>query len=285
MTDKPDIPRVPKNYIYTEYGFMPNPDISDGVRELYSNYFMVKETIFSNMNFYAFENGNISIYTKESRDYEDPNNFEELQTETQIILRLPDFDDFDRFTRKLEKFSIEKNHRLNLDYSKVDKKSKLYEIDRNLSAGVRLINTISRTSPMNFNFDDYNELEFSISRQSNEHILDNMDICFTEMGKYSGFLSDFGVVWNEVANQFYSMDYEDFFFHYVFEEVPRDFWESPNCTLSRMNKEDLEDVIDSLLGLHKEHKTSFPERAKEIEEQLDYVNRLRFLRIKQSKRE
>ena len=265
--------RTPKNYRITEYGLEPMPDIPEKILEIYSNYFMVRQTTYSEQTLQYFEGGELTQHTKEIRDFENFNDFNSLWSEASINIILNNQKEksersINDFIDEIERFA--RGNKTGLKLVERKKQENLYKISDDFNASIYQNNKIKLENQ--FQCEEYSNLVFSISRSANEHILDTTDMCFTEMSKYKELLENFGLDWSLAEDSFYSLSYDNLIFRHIFDEIPRDFWETPEESWKRLGVSELEEVADTLLSLLP--KWNNDQRQNEIKEKLDYVSRL-----------
>ncbi|MFW5852702.1 MAG: hypothetical protein ACOCUR_01615 [Nanoarchaeota archaeon] len=270
----PKIPKVPRNYIMTEYGLMPNPEISDAVREIYSNYFMVQEKKYGDTQFYFDGTNELMIYIEEVSDYENPEDKNAMKSIAEVSVIMQGGDKFDQFCRDIE--NVAENNSYGLEARTRFQGSNRYR-QGDFSLDIETYETIRPQSF--FSYETIEELHTTISREKErENILDTMENCFLEMAKYRPVFERHGIDWDEAENGFYMIGYDnDFIFKYRYSETPRDFWETAEETWKRMDEKQLNDVIDTNLKLLFENKHN-EERKKEIKHSLKiasgFLNRL-----------
>ncbi|MFP4117987.1 MAG: hypothetical protein ACLFTR_03610 [Candidatus Woesearchaeota archaeon] len=263
------VPRVPRNYVMTEYGLLPKCDVSEEARRLYSNYFMVLETKTTDEEIYSKDGTSLEVELRESCDFENRDDLNQRWSLSEIRFSVEENFQFNDFIRELEDHAENMNTGLLQICSYEDLRR--YKIGDDFKARVEIREDVRTYNP--FRYEEYEELVFSITREANEHILDTSDMCFTEMRKYRGLLEKYGLDWSEAEDAFYSLDYDHLLSNHRFKEVPRDFWEKSRQTWSRQDRKGLEDTADALLGLFSMCKGN-EMREKELRHDLDYVRGL-----------
>ena len=265
------VPKVPSNYVMTESGLLPNPDIADSVREMYSNYFMTREIASSSEVFHRAEDVDLVQRIVETKDFEDPNNAHGRISEAEIIVNLNAYTDFDGFIDGFEGTCEMIGHKAKL--SEEYEELKIYEVGDDFKIRVEVVETLSQGEFLN-SYDTEKTLKFSVSREKEtEYIVDTIDYCFSEMGRFRGLLGCFDIDWNKVEEDFYSLGYDDLCFTMRYDEVPREFWEGRRESWGRLNVDDLEEMTDSLVGVYGNNKGN-SERQLEIKRDIDYIQKL-----------
>ncbi len=267
--DESFVPRVPRNYVMTEYGLLPRDDVSEEARRLYSNYFKVVETKNTIVDLYSKDDASLELYMRESSDFENREDFSQRWSYSEVKLIVEDDTSLDEFIRGFERFAEKMSTGLSRKKSSEDLVR--YKIRDEFDARAEIVQNVRTYNP--FRYEDYEEMVFSISREGNEHMLDTSDMCFTEMSRYKDFLREFGIDWESAEEAFYSLDYENLLFSHTFKEVPRDFWEKPRDVWTRLDAKGLEETADALLESLSRWKGN-ERREREIREDLDYVRRL-----------
>lgn len=265
------VPRVPSNYIMTECGLLPNPNIADSVRELYSNYFMTREISFSSEVFHRSQGAELVQRIVETKDFEDTNNENGRISEAEIILNLSDYTDFNEFTTRFEStcHQMGYNAKLAEEYEELN----IYNVGDDFKVRVEVVETIKKGDFLN-SYETEKTLMFSVYREKEkEYIVDTIDCCLFEMGRFRDFLEFYGIDWDTVLGDFSSFGYDDLHFTKRYDEVPREFWEGRKESWERLNVNDLEEITDCLLGVYARNKGD-DVRQLELKNDIKYVQKL-----------
>ena len=276
-----NLPRMPRNYKMTPYGIITDESVSEEARELYSNYFMVRESLGSEVRIYDFSRGFLQMLTCERRDYENPDDFSQRVSSAHLELiiehsgyaNVSNDGPKEELAQSLEPYLRERKARLNHK----DKDFAIYSIGNDINNDMNndLQVIVGKIEGMDGELSTLKNRYsmMRISREANEHILDTTDRCFAEMSRYRTVLEGYGMDWDDVEDRFYSLSYDDLPKVRILDEIPRDSWESPREAWGRLGKEGLEDVADALLGLYGKPELD-AERKKELRDSLDHVRRL-----------
>jgi hypothetical protein len=237
-----NIPKFPSNYILTHGGgIMPNPEIPDAVRELHSNYFMVKHTRMGNIDILNERDKTLTAYLEESRDYEDPEDDTSLESDVTLEVKLSTLSETTEFREKFEAFA--EKYQIPLLETRAYDQDRTYVLgDSEITLGIQQVPIA--TSP--FSVDIQEEFYFTLSRTSQYDMLISLDMLFDQLNTFAPLFAEYGVDTADLTETVMDIDEDDIYFRHEFSEVPRDFWETTEEYWRRLPLEELEPIVHEL---------------------------------------
>lgn len=271
--------KPPKNYIMTEYGVMPNPELSDKVREIYSNYFRVMcETTAKELVDYGHAH-NIDLWIRDEFDYENDTDLDVKNSEVVLTFSLLDTRNLDGLEDLIQKYSHEQGYHLE-ELSRKNSVRRYQLRDHNVELILRMYDLDEQDGP-------YLQVLFE-SMNPKASINDAVNSCFCAATVYRELFEDvLSVDWGSIS------DYMDDFSvnelrwdNFQLWEEPRTAWESTTKWLFRQKPDTLSELLfDCLYRYRDAKKENKSEEMLILKQNIDKISKVLEKKKKEFKRE